>query len=210
MGSSRRWSRTPRRPGLNEDVVRLISAKKSEPQFMLDWRLRAYRHWRRWSARPASRAGRTSRYPPIDYQKIVYYSAPKQKVAGAPRGRGPRDPPDLREARHPAGRAEAAERGRGGRRVRQRLGGHHIQGEAGRARDHLLLLLGGSAGAPRAGGAVPRLGGPVYRQLLRVAQLGGVQRRIVLLRARRACAARWSCRPTSASTRPGRGSSSGR
>ncbi|MEA3118222.1 MAG: Fe-S cluster assembly protein SufB [Paraburkholderia sp.] len=58
--------------GLSEDVVRLISAKKNEPDFMLDWRLAAYRHWLtmsepRWA---------TVRHPPIDYQEIAYYSAP--------------------------------------------------------------------------------------------------------------------------------------
>ena len=64
--------------GLNEEIVRLISAKKNEPAFMLDWRLRAFRHWLtmkepRWQ---------NVRYPPIDYQDIVYYSAPKPKGAG--------------------------------------------------------------------------------------------------------------------------------
>ena len=59
--------------GLNEDTIRLISAKKGEPQFMLDWRLAAYAHWRtlrepHWAS---------VRYGPIDYQDIVYYSAPK-------------------------------------------------------------------------------------------------------------------------------------
>ncbi|MFM0514716.1 Fe-S cluster assembly protein SufB [Paraburkholderia sp. RL17-373-BIF-A] len=58
--------------GLSEDVIRLISAKKDEPAFMLEWRLVAYRHWLtmtepRWA---------TIRHPPIDYQGIVYYSAP--------------------------------------------------------------------------------------------------------------------------------------
>jgi Fe-S cluster assembly protein SufB len=64
-------------PGLNEDVIRLISAKKNEPEFMLEWRLKAYRHWRtmqepKWQ---------NVHYPPIDYQNIVYYSAPKRKEA---------------------------------------------------------------------------------------------------------------------------------
>ena len=64
--------------GLNEETVRLISAKKNEPAFMLEWRLRAFRHWLtmkepRWQ---------NVRYPPIDYQDIVYYSAPKPKGAG--------------------------------------------------------------------------------------------------------------------------------
>ena len=64
--------------GLNEDVIRLISAKKNEPTFMLDWRLRAYRHWLkleepRWQ---------NVHYGPIDYQDIIYYSAPKPKTPG--------------------------------------------------------------------------------------------------------------------------------
>ncbi len=64
-------------PGLNEDVVRLISAKKNEPDWLLDWRLKAYRHWLtleepKWH---------NVHYPPIDYQKSVYYSAPQQKDA---------------------------------------------------------------------------------------------------------------------------------
>ncbi len=61
--------------GLNEDVIRLISAKKGEPDFMLDWRLRAYRHW--VNMKEPSWANVT--YPPIDYQSIIYYSAPKPK-----------------------------------------------------------------------------------------------------------------------------------
>jgi Fe-S cluster assembly protein SufB len=61
-------------PGLNEDIVRLISAKKNEPEFMLQWRLKAYRHWltMREPTWP------NVQYPPIDYQRIIYYSAPKQ------------------------------------------------------------------------------------------------------------------------------------
>ncbi|MEA2562053.1 MAG: Fe-S cluster assembly protein SufB [Acidobacteriota bacterium] len=60
-------------PGLNEDVVRFISAKKGEPEWLLDWRLRAYRHWLtmeepRWA---------NIHYKPIDYQSIIYFAAPK-------------------------------------------------------------------------------------------------------------------------------------
>ncbi|MDX1477515.1 MAG: Fe-S cluster assembly protein SufB, partial [Saprospiraceae bacterium] len=63
--------------GLNEDVVRLISAKKNEPEFMLEFRLKAFRHWQtmvepRWP---------NVTYPPIDYQDIIYYAAPKQRPA---------------------------------------------------------------------------------------------------------------------------------
>jgi Fe-S cluster assembly protein SufB len=63
------------RPGLDEDVVRLISAKKQEPEWLLDWRLKAFRHW--LTMREPTWAN--VHYAPIDYQSIVYYSAPKQK-----------------------------------------------------------------------------------------------------------------------------------
>jgi Fe-S cluster assembly protein SufB len=68
-------------PGLSEDIVAIISAKKNEPRFMLDWRLRAYRHWVTMERSEGEPRWANVRYPPIDYQKIVYYSAPKQKVA---------------------------------------------------------------------------------------------------------------------------------
>ncbi|MEW5707328.1 MAG: Fe-S cluster assembly protein SufB [Pseudomonadota bacterium] len=61
--------------GLNEDIVRLISAKKEEPEFMLEWRLKAYRHW--LTMREPGWA--SVRYPKIDYQDIYYYAAPKTK-----------------------------------------------------------------------------------------------------------------------------------
>jgi Fe-S cluster assembly protein SufB len=62
-------------PGLSEDVIRLISAKKGEPEWLLDWRLKAYRHWLTME----EPTWQNVKYPPIDYQAIVYYSAPKQK-----------------------------------------------------------------------------------------------------------------------------------
>jgi Fe-S cluster assembly protein SufB len=65
-------------PGLSEDVVRLISKKKNEPQWLLDWRLKAYRHWLTMT----EPSWQNVHYPPIDYQSIVYYSAPKQKKDG--------------------------------------------------------------------------------------------------------------------------------
>jgi Fe-S cluster assembly protein SufB len=60
-------------PGLNEDTIRLISARKNEPQFMLDWRLKAYRQWLTMKEPTWANI----HYPEIDYQKIIYYSAPK-------------------------------------------------------------------------------------------------------------------------------------
>jgi Fe-S cluster assembly protein SufB len=65
-------------PGLNEDIVRLISKKKNEPEFMLDWRLKAYRHWLTMKEPTWPHV----HYPPIEYQKSVYYSAPKKKGDG--------------------------------------------------------------------------------------------------------------------------------
>ena len=65
--------------GLNEDIIRLISAKKNEPEFMLQWRLRAYRHWASLERAEAEPKWANIKYGPIDYQDIVYYSAPKQK-----------------------------------------------------------------------------------------------------------------------------------
>ncbi|MGK7936247.1 MAG: Fe-S cluster assembly protein SufB [Xenococcaceae cyanobacterium] len=61
--------------GLNEDVIRLISAKKNEPEFMLEFRLKAYSKWLTMT----EPAWPHVEYPPIDYQDIIYYSAPKQK-----------------------------------------------------------------------------------------------------------------------------------
>ncbi len=60
-------------PGLNEGIIRVISAKQEEPRWLLEWRLKAFRHWQtmiepRWPK---------VTYPPIDYQEIIYYAAPK-------------------------------------------------------------------------------------------------------------------------------------
>jgi Fe-S cluster assembly protein SufB len=64
-------------PGLDESIIRLISSKKAEPDWLLDWRLRAYRRWRQMREEDARWA--KVRFPPIDYQAISYYSAPRQK-----------------------------------------------------------------------------------------------------------------------------------
>ncbi len=65
--------------GLNEETIRLISAKKGEPEFMLEWRLKAYRHWTSLEKAQAEPKWANVKYGPINYQEIVYYSAPKQK-----------------------------------------------------------------------------------------------------------------------------------
>ncbi|TDY02502.1 Fe-S cluster assembly protein SufB [Thiohalophilus thiocyanatoxydans] len=65
-------------PGLNEDVIRALSAKKNEPEWMLEWRLKAYRHWLTLEQPSWAHLN----YPPIDYQSISYYSAPKKAGDG--------------------------------------------------------------------------------------------------------------------------------
>ncbi len=65
-------------PGLDEDVIRLISGKKGEPEFMLEWRLKSYRHWLTMSEPVWAHVN----YNPIDYQAISYYSAPKSGSDG--------------------------------------------------------------------------------------------------------------------------------
>lgn len=64
-------------PGLDENIIRLISSKKNEPSFLLEWRLKAYRHWRNMREPEWAMV----HHPPIDYQKIIYYSAPKRSGA---------------------------------------------------------------------------------------------------------------------------------
>ena len=61
--------------GLNEEVIRMISAKKEEPEWLLEWRLKAYQHWLKME----EPAWPNVKYPPINYQEIIYYAAPKKK-----------------------------------------------------------------------------------------------------------------------------------
>ena len=74
-------------PGLDEDVVRLISRKKGEPAFMTDWRLKAFRHWLTMTEPTWAHV----RYTPIDYQSISYFAAPKN-LADAPKSLDEVDP----------------------------------------------------------------------------------------------------------------------
>ncbi|MBC7946268.1 MAG: Fe-S cluster assembly protein SufB [Chitinophagaceae bacterium] len=62
--------------GLDENIIRFISAKKNEPEWMLEWRLKAFRHWLKMEEPTWANVS----YTPINYQDIIYYSAPKQKV----------------------------------------------------------------------------------------------------------------------------------
>ncbi|HEY9422817.1 MAG TPA: Fe-S cluster assembly protein SufB [Thermoanaerobaculia bacterium] len=65
-------------PGLNEDVIRMLSAKKEEPEWMLEWRLKAYRHWLTMEEPTWANV----HYTPIDFQSIAYYAGPKPKGSG--------------------------------------------------------------------------------------------------------------------------------
>lgn len=66
-------------PGLNEDTVRWISAKKNEPEWLLEWRLRAFRHWESLLDKEQTPEWGHISHPPIDFQDMIYYSAPKPK-----------------------------------------------------------------------------------------------------------------------------------
>ncbi len=62
--------------GLSEDIVRFISARKDEPEWLLEWRLKAYRHWLTMPEPDWSKVS----FPPIDYQDSYYYAAPKRNI----------------------------------------------------------------------------------------------------------------------------------
>ena len=116
--------------GLSEDVVRLISQKKKEPEWLLEWRLKAYRLWLTMK----EPTWQNVHYDPINYQDIVYYSAPKKKKAlNSLDEVDPEVRATFDKLGHPARGAEAARRRRRGRGLRQRLGGDDVPREAGDA-----------------------------------------------------------------------------
>jgi Fe-S cluster assembly protein SufB len=96
--------------GLNEDIVRFISAKKNEPAWLLEWRLKAFAMWKKmdepdWAA---------VSYPKFDYQDLYYYAAPTKKAGPKSLGRGGSGAAqDLCQAGHPAARAGDPGRCRG-------------------------------------------------------------------------------------------------
>ena len=111
--------------GLSEDVVRLISAKKNEPEWLLEWRLKAYRHWLTLKEPTWANV----HYPKIDYNDIIYYSAPKSKTDG-PKSLDEVDPELLKTYEKlgiPLKEQEMLAGRRGGCGVRFRIGGHHLQ-----------------------------------------------------------------------------------
>ena len=150
--------------GLNEDIIRLISARKEEPAWLLEWRLKAFAAWQQMTEPHWARV----EHPPIDYQDLHYYAAPKKKPG--PKSLDEVDPELLRtyeklgiplkERAILAGVDPAIRRGRqpdrGGRGVRQRLGRDHVPRDAAEGGRDLLPDLRGGARPSRTGAAVSR------------------------------------------------------
>ena len=196
-------------PGLDEDVIRLISAKKNEPPFLLEWRLRAFRQWQTMQEPTWPNV----RYEPIDYQKISYFSAP----------RSDKDRPKSLEEVDPE-LLETYEKLGIPLKEQEQLAGVAVDAVFDSVsvattfkRQARRRWASSSARSPRRCASIPSWCAStsgrwcrLHRQLLRRVELRGLHRRLVRLHARRACVARWSCRRTSASTPPTRASSSGR
>ena len=171
--------------GLSEDVIRMISAKKNEPAFMLEWRLKAFRHWLTMTEPHWA----TVRHPPIDYQGIVYYSAPKSTTG--PTSLKDVDPELLRtydKARCAAARSASWLAGVAVDAVFDSVSvATTFSEKLSETRHRLLFVFRSGAEAPRPRAALPGLSRALHRQLFRDAQLRRVQRRLVLLHpARRA------------------------
>ena len=165
--------------GLSEDVVRLISAKKNEPEWLLEWRLKAYRHWLTLKEPEWANV----HYPKIDYQDIIYYSSPK------PKGDGPKSlddvDPELLKTYAKLGIPLQEQAILAGVAVDAVFDSVSVA-TTFKAKLHEVGIIFGSfseavQGASRAGPAVPGLGGPDQRQFLCRAELGRLQRRQFLL-----------------------------
>jgi Fe-S cluster assembly protein SufB len=199
--------------GLSEDTIRFISAKKDEPAWMLEWRLEAYRRWLTMREPQWARVD----YGPIDYQDAYYYSEPK--AFKAPKSLDDIDPEILKtyDARHPLRGARRCSASRGARRreaartasVARAIVSRSMPCSTGLVattfKEELkkvgVIFMPISESAARASRPGEEVSGSVCRcpTTSRDAQRGGVLRRLV--HVRRACAARWSCRPISASMR---------
>ena len=177
--------------GLNEETVRFISAKKGEPDWLLAWRLEAYRRWLTMQEPTWANVV----HPRIDFQDLYYYSAPKS-TAG-PKSLSEVDP-ELLETYAKLGiplKEQAVLAGVEGARVEGRVAVDAVfdfvsvvttfKEELGQGRRHLLFDLRGGEVSSRAREEISRLGRAHHRQFLCDAELGGVLRRLLCL-----CAAR--------------------
>jgi len=182
-------------PGLDDDVIRRLSEIKGEPDWMLEWRLEAYRKFQEMTEPNWQKVS----FDPVDLHSISYYSAPK-KDSDRPQSLDEVDPELLRtyeKARHPAARTESP-RGCGRRRAPAETeaesggGGAYsnvavdavfdsvsvvttFKGKARRSRRHLLLHLGSPPRASGTGEEIPGLRGATWRQLFRLPELRGLQ-----------------------------------
>ena len=185
-------------PGLDEDVVRLISRKKHEPAFLTEWRLKALRHWLTMKEPHWAHV----KFAPIDYQAISYYSAPRAKKDG-PKSLDEVDPKLL----------ETYEKLGVPLHERARLAGVAVDAvfdsvsvattfkERLAAAGVVFCPFSEAVRASRAHRAVPRHAScptPTTSSPRSTPRCSPTARSST---CRRACAARWSCRPTSASTR---------
>ena len=167
--------------GLNEDVIRLISAKKKEPEWLLEWRLKAYRHWLTMKEPTWANV----HYPAIDYQDMIYYSAPKSKTDG-PKSLDEVDP-ELLKTYEKLGIPLKEQELLAGVAVDAVFDSVSVATTFKEKLKVMGIIFCSFSEAvqehPDLVRQVPRLGRADLRQLLRGAQFGGVQRRLVLLRA---------------------------
>ena len=181
--------------GLNEDTVRFISAKKDEPEWMLEWRLEAYRRWLTMEEPTWANVV----HPKIDFQDIYYYAAPKSTEG--PKSLDEVDPEllqDLRQARHSAEGAEVLAGVKGARvegpRSRSMPCSTRVsvvttfKEELAKAGVIFCSISEAMREHPELVQQISRLGRAGHRQFLRHAQFGGVLRRLVRL-----CAAGVRC-----------------
>ncbi len=158
-------------PGLSEDIIRQLSALKQEPEWMTEWRLKAYRHW---LTMPTPDWAKLNLEPDrLSGDQLLRRAQAGPEVAGRSRSEAAGN---LRKARRALARARQARRRRRRRGVRLGLRGHHLPQGAGRGRRDLLLDERSDPRARRAGAAVPGQRGADRRQLFRRAELGGVLR----------------------------------
>ncbi len=169
--------------GLSEDIVRFISAKKDEPEWLTEWRLAAYRRWLTMTEPNWARV----EHPRIDYQDLYYYSAPKSTPG--PTSLEDVDPELLRtyEKLGIPLREQEILAGVENRRVAvdavfdSVLGRHDLQGRAGEGGRDLLSDFGSRARAPRTCAQISWLRCARKRQFLRDAEFGGLFRRLLRL-----------------------------
>ena len=173
-------------PGLNEEIIRFISAKKDEPEFMLDWRLKAYRRWLTMddpTRRKQSQRWAMVHYPDINYQDIVYYSAPKQKQLDSL----DEVDPEILATYQKLGIPLEEQKMLAGVAVDAVFDSVSVattfKDKLGRVGHRLLLHVRSHPQSPRSRAKVPRLGRALFRQFFRHPQLRGLYRRLLRVRA---------------------------